>query len=108
MESTECKEPEIYICMKCFRSLRRYYNLENERKELDKSLKAGIVKVGEWVKLQPISTPTRTKKRSRENTPQASPPPKRRRGPDTPTRNVIQRIHAPGTPSVSVSYITQL
>ena len=47
MESTESKEPEIYICMKCFRSLRRYYNLENERKELDKFLKAGIVKVGE-------------------------------------------------------------
>ena len=43
-------------------------------KELDKSLKAGIVKIGEWVELQPVSAPTRTKKRSRENTPQASPP----------------------------------
>jgi hypothetical protein len=107
MESTETKEPEIYICMRCFRSLRRFYSLENERKELDKSLKSGIVKVGEWVKLQPrreISTPTRTKKRSIETTPPAAPPSKRRRGPDTPTRNIIQRIHAPGTPSVSVSF----
>ena len=105
MESTESKEPEIYICMKCFRSLRRYYNLENERKEIDKSLKAGIEKVGELVSLQPISTPSRTTKRSMENTPPVAPPPKRRRGPDTPTRNIIQRMHAPGTPSVSVSFL---
>ena len=60
--------------MKCYRSLQRYYNLENERKELDKSLKAGIVKVGEWVKLQPVRAPTRTEKCSKENTPQVSPP----------------------------------
>lgn len=107
MESEGCKEPDIYICMRCFRSLRRLSNLETERKEIDKSLKAGIVKVGEWAKLQPkseVSTPTRTKKRPRETTPPAASPSKRRRGPDTPTRNIVQRIHAPGTPSVSVSF----
>ena len=89
----EGKEHEIYICMKYFRSLRRLYNLENERKELDTSLKAGIVKFGEWVKLQPrgkTSTPTTSKKCSRETTPPAAPPSKRRRGTDTPTRKVIQ------------------
>ena len=104
VESDRSKE-NIFVCVKCFRSLEKLLKIEDEKKELETSLKAGFMNVGLCAELQPKGkvTPTRTRKRSLEKSPPAAPTPKKRRGPDTPTRNVIQRIHAPGTPSVSVS-----
>lgn len=112
VESERCNK--IFLCMKCFRPLERLMKLETEKNGIEKSLKAGIVKVGQYVNLQlksdvsgPSQTPTctRIKKRLRENSPPPATPSKRHRGPDTPTRHIIQSIHAPaGTPSVSVSF----
>ena len=112
VESERCNK--IFLCMKCFRPLERLLKLETEKNGIEKSLKAGIVKVGQYVNLQlksevsgPSQTPTctRTKKRLRENSPPPATPTKKRRGPNTPTQNIIQSIHAPArTPSVSVSF----
>ena len=111
VESERCKD--IFLCMRCFRPLERLLKLETEKNDIEKSLKAGFVKVGHYVNLQlksevsspsQIPTHTRTKKRLRETSPPPATPSKKRRGLDTPIRNVIQCIHAPGTPSVSVSF----
>lgn len=109
LESNVCKE-NIFICIKCFRSLEKLLKLQTEKNQVEKSLKAGLIKVGQHAQLQltrseVTHTPTRvgTRKRSRESSPPSSRPSKKRRGPDTPTRGIIRRIHAPGTPTVSVS-----
>ena len=106
VESDKSKE-NIFICIKCFRSLDKLLKLEDERNGTEASLKAGFMKVGQCVELQLKGevTPVRTRKHSIEKSPPAAPTPKKHRGPDTPTRNIIQRIHAPGTPSVSVSSV---
>ena len=116
VESERCTK--IFLCMRCFWFLEKLLKLENEKNNLEKSLKAGFVKVGQFINLQQKSeaskyvphTPThiRAKKRLREISPLAAIPSKKRRGPDTPTRNIIQHIHAPGTPYVLVIFFMML
>ena len=111
-ESDRSKE-EIYICIKCFRHLEKAMKLEKQIKEVHQTLKTGFMKVSQCVQLRLKSdvsseantSPTSTRKRSRMSSPLTSPSSKkqRRSGPDTPTRRIVQQIHAPGTPSVSVS-----
>ena len=47
LPSVECERcTKIFLCMRGFRSLEKLLKLENEKSNLEKSLKVGFVKVG--------------------------------------------------------------
>lgn len=126
-------EERTFVCMKCFRNLEKIIRLQNEKNKLEQAFSLGFHNVAQRVQLRRItcseihtatevesgsaqetntesilqetnttSTPQRRKRQKIASPPQ---PLAKRQRIDTPTRNLMQRIHAPETPSVSVSFI---
>ena len=109
VDSALSKE-EIFVCIKCFRHLEKLIRLEKEKIQVEDSLKSGFLKVKQFIELRAKGqqdeppTPSRSRrKRSRLSSSSPAGPPKKRHAPDTPIRRIIQRVHAPETPCVSVS-----
>ena len=109
LQSAQSKE-DIFICMKCFRHLEKLIRLEKDKSQVQETLKGGFLKLKQFVELRANTqqdeppTPSRSnRKRSRLLSSSPAGPPKKRHAPDTPTRRIIRQVHAPETPSVSVS-----
>ena len=49
--STVCKE-EIFVCMKCFRHLKKLIRLEKEKNQVKETLKSGFLKVKQFIELR--------------------------------------------------------
>lgn len=109
LTSAQSKE-EIFICMKCFRHLEKLVRLEKDKSQVQETLKGGFLRVKQFVELRaktqqddPPTPSSSNRKRSRLLSSSPAGPPKKRHATDTPTRRIIRQVHAPGTPSVSVS-----
>jgi hypothetical protein len=108
--AAQSKLEEMFICIPCFRNLEKFMRLETEKSQVQETLKGGFLKVKQFVELRANTqqdeppTPSRSsRKHSRLLSSSPAGPPKKRHALDTPTRRIIHQVHAPETPSVSVS-----
>ena len=111
-EDSQLSKEEIFVCLKCFRHLKKLIRLEKEKAQLEETLKSGFQKVKQVVELravgqpdEPPPTPSRScRKHQRLSSSSLAAPLMKWHAPDTPTRRIIRQVHAPGTPAVSVSH----